>query len=329
MSAPLLAVEELCVQLPVPGGPLPAVRSVSFALGAGEALALVGESGSGKTSVLLALLGLLGPGAVVTGSARCAGRPLLGAAEADLRRIRGGLIGTTLQDPRAALDPTQPVGRQVAEAAALHLRLGARAALDRAAEVLAECGLPQGRALLGRYPHELSGGMRQRVALAMALAAEPRLLLADEPTAALDPTVAAEVLDLLARLQARRGMGLLLVTHDLGVVARLADQVAVMYAGRIVERGAAGQVLGAPRHPYTRGLLRALPGRGEPPQPIAGAPPDPLRLPSGCAFAPRCPRAMGICAREEPRAYAAAGGLVRCWLHDPAAPEGADGDGAS
>lgn len=316
-----LEVRDLHVQLPGAAGPVPAVRGVSFALAPGEVVALSGESGCGKTTVLLALLGLLPPGARCAGSARCGAAALLPASERALRMLRGRRIGAVFQDPAAALDPTMPVGRQVAEAARLHLGLRGAAAAARAAALLEELGLRDGRELLRRYPHELSGGMRQRVALAMGIAADPAVLLADEPTAALDALHAAGALALLRRLAAERRLAVLLVSHDLGAVARVADRVLVMHAGRIVERGPAAEVLAAPAHPYARGLVFALPRPGGGlPEPMSGSPPPPGDG-AGCPFAPRCPEAMRGCLRREPAELPVGPGRsAACWLHDPDAP---------
>ena len=318
MSPPLLQVEDLQVDLPGPRGPLPVVRGVSLTVGEGEVATLSGESGSGKSTILLALLGLLPPGSHVRGRALCAGHRLLPATEAELRPLRGRVGGAVFQE--AALDPTMRIGPQVAEGAVLHLGLGRAEALRRAAELLRRVGLPD-PGLLRRYPHQLSGGMRQRAALAGALAAEPRLLLADEPTSGLDPIMARAFCDLLSDLCAQQGLGLLLVSHDLGVAAALAGSVHVLYAGRIVERGRAADVLARPAHPYTLGLLGARPRLdGEAlPAPIPGSPPSPADLPVGCAFAPRCPAALPACGREPAEAaLAEPGHSASCWLHaDP------------
>jgi peptide/nickel transport system ATP-binding protein len=325
VRAPLLSVQDLRVDFPGPSPQDPvvrAVRGVSFRLHPGAALALVGESGSGKTVTARALFGLV-QGARVRGSVRLADRELLGAPEGVLRRVRGGVAGLAFQDGASALDPTAPVGAQVAEAAEVHLGLRGRAAHAEAVAWLGRVGLgdPQRRAR--QYPHALSGGMRQRALVAAALAGRPQLLVADEPTAHLDPTVAAGIVDLLRALRERQGLALLLLTHDLAAVARLCEEVAVLYAGQVVEHGPTDAVLGSPAHPYTAGLLACLPGPpgAPPPAPIPGSPPDPAAPPPGCAFAPRCPHAMVGCWRAEPPAVALPGGReVRCWLYHPDAP---------
>ncbi len=320
---PLLEIEDLRVGFRLAGRTLPAVRGLRLTLQPGETLALVGESGSGKSAATQAIVRLLPPTARVAAARLAfAGLDLLRLSERAMRGLRGRRIGMAFQDPAAALNPTMPVGRQVAEAAALHIRLPARAARREAEEWLERVGLGPERA--GDYPHQLSGGMRQRVLIAMALAGRPELLIADEPTASLDPTIGAGVLDLLADLRAASGMALLVVTHDVGVVARLADRVAVMVAGEVVEAGGAAEILHRPAHPYTVGLLAAAPWSPAAPgagfHPIPGGPPDPLEIPSGCAFAPRCCHAMRGCHLAPPPAYeVGTDHTSRCWLHDPRA----------
>jgi len=294
----LLEIEDLRVEF----GAAAPVDGVSLALDAGRTLGLVGESGCGKTLTALAVMRLVPPpGHVGAGRIRFDGRDLLALDERAMRATRGRAIGMVFQEPMAALNPVLAVGAQIAEAAAVH-GAGRAAARARALEMLrlVEIADPERRA--DAYPHQLSGGMRQRVMLAMALACEPRMLIADEPTTALDVTIQAQVLDLLAALQRRLGMAVLLVTHDLGVVAERADDIAIMYAGRIVETGAAADVLAAPLHPYTRGLLASLPapGRRGRLEAIPGSVPDPLRLPSGCRFRDRCGDAIADCARIDP-----------------------------
>jgi oligopeptide/dipeptide ABC transporter ATP-binding protein len=306
-----LEVEDLRVALPAPGGDVPAVAGASFQLERGRSLALVGESGSGKTTAALTLAGLLPKGARIEARRlEIGGRDLRALAERELSALRGRAIGVVFQDAGASLDPVMRVGPQVAEGPRKALGLGRAEARARALELLAEVGLPEPAELWLRFPHQLSGGQRQRVALAMALANGPELLVADEPTTALDVTLQAQVLGLLERLSAQRGMALLLVSHDLAVVARAAHEVAVMYAGRVVERGPSAELLARPRHPYTRALLRARPGdvpRGERLQPIPGALGDLRRLPSGCAFRLRCPLARERCAASVPPLEGVAG----------------------
>ena len=294
----LLEIEGLRVAF----GAATPVDGVSLSLEAGRTLGLVGESGCGKTLTALAVLRLVPPpGRIAAGQVRFAGRDLLALDERAMREVRGGAIGMVFQEPMTALNPVLTVGEQIAEAATLH-GAGRAAARARAVEMLRLVEIPDPERRAAAYPHQLSGGMRQRVMLAVALACEPTLLMADEPTTALDVTIQAQVLDLLAALQRRLGMALLVVTHDLGVVAERADAVAVMYAGRIVERGDAAAVFAAPRHPYTRGLLASLPtpGNRNRLEAIPGAVPDPLHRPGGCRFRDRCREAIGACADADP-----------------------------
>lgn len=315
----LLVVRDLTVVAGPAGQEL--LRGVSFTLRRGEALALIGESGAGKSTCAHALLGLFAPGASVGGSVRLEGREVLGSPAAALRPLRGGLVGLVPQEAGSALNPTQTIGAQVAEAARLHLGLGPRAAWAHGVAWLDRVGLPDAPRRAREYPHQWSGGMRQRALVAMALAGGPRLLVADEPTSALDPPLAAGLLELLAGLRAELGLALLLVTHDLAAAARLAERVVVLYAGRVVEVGPAAGVLARPAHPYSAGLLRSLPRRGL--QPLPGRQPDPGQERPGCAFAPRCPEALPVCARRAPPAFPSAAGAASCWLLDPEAPAGA------
>jgi oligopeptide transport system ATP-binding protein len=269
------------------------VEDVSLSVAAGETLAVVGESGSGKTVTFTSALGLLPkPGRVIAGQALLEGEDLLALPPAELRRRRGARIGMVFQDPLTGLNPVFTVGEQIAEVLRAHLPLSRSQARDRAVALLARVQIPDPARRVDAYPHQFSGGMRQRVLIAMAIALGPRVLIADEPTTALDVTVQAQVLDLLGDLRTQEGMGMVLITHDLGVVARQADRVAVMYAGRVVETGTVEEVFRAPRHPYTIALFRSIPDLDAPAgamlAPIAGSPPDPARRPPGCAFAPRC-----------------------------------------
>ena len=297
-------------------GPLRAVDGVSFELEAGRTLGVVGESGSGKTVMSRSLLKLH---PVAGGRIVFDGRDLLTLDEAELRGVRGREISIVFQDPMTSLNPVLTIGEQIVETLTHHLRLGRRAARDRARELLAAMGIPSPAARLGEYPHQLSGGMRQRVTIAMALACEPKLLIADEPTTALDVTVQAQILDLLQRQQAERGMAMILISHDLGVVAGRTDEIAVMYAGRIVERAPTGLLFRRARMPYTESLLRAVPRLDLPSHTrllaIAGAPPDLAALPPGCRFQPRCPRARERCPVEEPALVRSADGdhWFACW----------------
>ncbi|MFB4319344.1 ABC transporter ATP-binding protein [Actinomadura sp. 21ATH] len=280
----------------------PVVRGVSLTLRRGRVLALVGESGSGKSLTSLALIGLLPPGAAVTaGTVAIGGEDTAGFGERRWREVRGRRVAMVFQDPMAALNPGLSVGRQVAEPFRRRLGDDRRTARAKAVALMEEVGIADADARYGAYPHEFSGGMRQRAVIAMALALGPEVLLADEPTTALDVTVQAQILRLLARRQREADLATLLVSHDLGVVARLAQDVAVMYAGRVVEQGPLDTVYTRPAHPYTLGLLEAVPGAGdERLRPIPGLPPDPRRPPGGCAFHPRCPFATEVCRTGDP-----------------------------
>jgi len=300
----LLDVRDLRVAVRLDEHAAAAVDGVSFALERGKVLGLVGESGCGKSMTALALMRLLPPAAwVAGGTARFEGRDLLTLPERELRRLRGAEIAMIFQEPMTALNPLMTAGAQVAEAVGLHQPLGRRAAWARAVELLAEVGIPDAARRASDYPHQLSGGMRQRVMIAMAISCAPKLLIADEPTTALDVTIQAGILELLGRLRRERGMALLLITHDLGVVAAEADDVAIMYAGRIVERAPVQDVFAQPRHPYTAALLRSMPVLGvhrERLDAIPGQVPPLGRQASGCAFRDRCPRAQDDCATAPP-----------------------------
>jgi oligopeptide/dipeptide ABC transporter ATP-binding protein len=314
--AALLQIRSLTVSYCRSGHELRAVDTVDLDLAERECLGVVGESGSGKTQLLLALLGLNGRGARVSGSIRYRGEELLGATPARLAAIRGRRIALVSQDAMSALNPYLRIATQLTEGARLHLRLGRRAALARAAELLALVQIDAPAERLRNYPHELSGGMRQRVLIAMALMCDPEILLLDEPTTALDVTVQAQVLEVLRTVRARTGVATLMVTHDLGALASMASRVAVMYAGRLVELAGAQQLYAAPRHPYTAGLLRSLP-RLDRPLPvrlpaIGGQPPDLADLAAGCAFSPRCPLAHARCATAPPLRGLPDGHLLAC-----------------
>ena len=293
----LLNVENLTVHFHTDGGTVRAVDGVSFDVDAGETVCLVGESGSGKTVTGEAITRLHDspPGEIVRGSVRFGGRDLTTLSESALQDVRGDEIAYVFQNPPDALNPVYRVGRQIAEVLDIHDDVSDSAARHRAVELLDRVGIPDPGTRVDDYPHELSGGMKQRVVVAMALAAEPDLLVADEPTTALDVTIQAQILDLLADLQADLGMAVLFVTHDLGVVAEVADRVVVVYAGKVMERGTATEVFGNPGHPYTRALLDCLPGRGDRTRSIGGNLPDPTNPPDGCRFAPRCPHAVADC----------------------------------
>jgi oligopeptide/dipeptide ABC transporter ATP-binding protein len=308
----LLEVENLTTRFHGDAGTLTAVDGISFTLDRGETLAIVGESGSGKTTAALSLLRLV---AVAQGAVRLDGRDLLALAERELLTVRGAEIGMVFQEPMTSLNPVLTVGEQITEVLHAHGVAQGAAARARAVELLGLVGIPDPPQRFDSYPHTLSGGMRQRAMIAMAIACSPKLLIADEPTTALDVTVQAQVLDLLRDLLSRLSMGLLLVTHDLGVVAELADRIAVMYAGRIVETAPAATLFAQPLHPYTAGLLAASLGFADADGPlteISGQPPDLTALPAGCAFAPRCPRADARCRVETPVLRGEGGRHVAC-----------------
>ena len=316
--APVLEIENLVTHIELGSSVVQAVGGVSMHIEAGETLGLVGESGCGKSMTGLSIMGLLPSGGrVVSGSIKLNGRELVDLPKPELRKIRGDDITMIFQDPLTSLDPTKTIGSQVAEPVLLHRGATKRAALDRAAEVLALVGLPRPAERLGDYPHQLSGGMRQRVMIAMALTCEPKLLIADEPTTALDVTIQAQILDLLDSLQSRLGMAMLLITHDMGVIAGHADRVNVMYAGRVAETSGTATVFSRMRHPYTKALLGSIP-RIEQDAPtrlasIAGLPPDLSEPPPGCRFAPRCSRATEQCRTDEPPLAGEAGHVFACW----------------
>ena len=301
---PLLLVEDLSVSLPSARGEIRAVDRVSFSLERGQTLALVGESGSGKSMLCRAIMGLLPGGAAGSGRVVFAGRKLGALPERELTRIRGREIGVVLQDTLSSLNPVLTIGRQIAETLRHHLGVSSGRARERSIELLQAVGIPRPEERLACHPHQLSGGMRQRVAIAIALSCDPYLLVADEPTTALDVTVQAEILNLLARLQRERNMAMILVTHDLGVVAGRAQETAVMYAGRIVEQAPTAELFSRMRMPYTKALFDAMPRVDDPPhtnlRAIGGTPPELAALPAGCRFAPRCPRVQDRCRAKEP-----------------------------
>jgi oligopeptide/dipeptide ABC transporter ATP-binding protein len=301
---PLLQVDGLVTEFSTGTGPLRAVDGVSFTVDRGEVLGLVGESGCGKSVTSLSIMRLVPPpGRIAAGRILLDGEDLLAKDAEAMRRVRGARIGMVFQEPMTSLNPVFSIGDQIAAAALAHSSAGRAAAWERAVEMLHLVQVPAPRERVRDYPHQLSGGLRQRAMLALALVSGPRLLIADEPTTALDVTIQAQILDLLRRLQAERGMAVLMITHDLGVVAELCHRVAVIYAGRIVELAPVERIFARPLHPYTRGLLRCLPHPsrfGQPLFSIDGAPPDPRRPSAGCRFAPRCPHALESCRRDEP-----------------------------
>lgn len=300
---PLLQVENLTVRLATRTGSAKAVDDLSFAVDSGEILGIAGESGSGKTMTAMALLGLLPPGARTAGSAVFDGQELLGQRTKVLRRIRGAQIAMVSQDPSTSLHPILTVGTQLTEHMRRHLGLSKDAARERAVELLATVRIPDPRNALDSYPGQFSGGMRQRIAIAVALAAQPRLLIADEPTTALDVTVQAGILRLLDGLRTERGLAVIVITHDLGVLSAISDRVAVLYGGQLAETGPRSVLLAAPRHPYSRGLLDALPhpeAERAALRPIAGSPPSLGAIPAGCPFHPRCSYAEPTCGEKTP-----------------------------
>ena len=329
MSAPrLLEVEDLRVEFDTYGGVVQAVRGVSFGVDEGRTLAIVGESGCGKSVTVQSIMGLtpMPPGRITSGSARLRGTDIIGRKDIGGEDIRGGQIGMIFQDPMTSLNPTMNVGSQIAETLEVHRGYSKKQAFQRAIELLEMSRIPEAASRARQYPFEFSGGMLQRAMIAMAIACEPAILIADEPTTALDVTIQAQILDLMLDLQRETGMAIILITHDLGVVARMADEVAVMYAGQIVERGTADDVFYRSSHPYTLGLRDAMPvndpaGDHEL-KPIEGSPPDLFHPPPGCAYSARCPHAMRICDSHDPGPFAMTEPhFARCWQHHDGAPK--------
>jgi oligopeptide/dipeptide ABC transporter ATP-binding protein len=317
----LLEVQNLTTHFVTRAGVVRAVQNVSWDVEEGETVALVGESGCGKSVSALSIMRLVPEpaGRIVGGRVLFKGRDLLQLSEEEMRRVRGREIAMIFQEPMTSLNPVLSIGRQMTEGLEIHLGMSPDAAEKRAAELLGMVGIPDPARRLRQYPHQFSGGMRQRMMIAMALACEPALILADEPTTALDVTIQAQILELMKDLSRRLGVAMLIITHNLGVVARYADRVNVMYAGRIIERGTASEIYAEPRHPYTLGLLRSVPRLDEPRRerldPIEGQPPDLSRLPPGCAFAPRCGFRIDRCLAEAPP-LASVGGeahVAACW----------------
>jgi oligopeptide/dipeptide ABC transporter ATP-binding protein len=322
VSQVLLSVRGLTVVAQNGGGSVPIVADVSFDVAPGETLGVVGETGSGKSMTMLSVMGLLPspPMRVAAGQVRFDGRDLVGLPDAELRRLRGAELAMVYQDPMTSLNPVMRIGDQVAEAMTAH-GVPADEAGRRAGDALARVGIPAPERTARAYPHEFSGGMRQRAMIAMALALEPRLLIADEPTTALDVTTQQQILALVQALRERTGMAIVWVTHDLSVVARLAQRVIVMYAGRIVEQGSTRRIFRAPQHPYTADLLASLPKPVGDDRPalaqIPGAPPDPAHVPAGCPFQPRCRQAIDRCATDPPPLTDRGDGAAACWVPPP------------
>jgi len=318
----ILEVEGLKVEFPTRRGALTALDNISFAIAPGEVLGVVGESGAGKSITGLAVIGLLEPpGRIAGGQVRLEGRRIDNLPHEAMRRLRGRKIGVIFQDPLTSLNPLYSIGRQLEETILTHLPMTKGQAKARALALLREVGIPAPEARYANYPHQFSGGMRQRVVIALALAAEPQLLIADEPTTALDVSIQAQIIALLKRLAADRGAAVMLITHDMGVIAETANRVAVMYAGRIVEVGAVRDVIHSPQHPYTIGLMGSIPRiaakRSRLVQ-IEGSMPRLNAIPPGCAFNPRCPRQFDRCLVERPNLMAAGTSQAACWLHAPA-----------
>src|SRR5215470_11954870 len=317
-AGPLLAVEGLRVEFPTRHGTLHAVNGISFSIAAGEVLGVVGESGAGKSVTGSAVIGLIDPpGRIAGGEIRLGGRRIDNLAEEAMRRIRGREIGAVFQDPLTSLNPLYTVGRQLVETMRTHLPLSASQARAQAVALLEEVGIPAAARRIDHYPHQFSGGMRQRVVIALALAASPKLIIADEPTTALDVSIQAQIIQLLKRLTREHETAVMLVTHDMGVIAETADRVAVMYAGRIVEVGPVADVIHHPAHPYTLGLMGSIPSlteeRGRLTQ-IEGTMPRLDAVPAGCAYHPRCTRALERCRRERPELEAVDATSAACWV---------------
>ena len=319
MADPLLDVRHLRVEFPTRRGTLVALDDISFDIAPGEILGVVGESGAGKSLTGAAIIGLLDPpGRVAAGEIRFDGRRIDNLPYEEMRKVRGRSIGAIFQDPLTSLDPLYTIGQQLVETIQTHLPMSAADARRRAAQLLQETGIPAAEERLDQYPHQFSGGMRQRVVIALALAGEPRLIVADEPTTALDVSIQAQIISLLKRLCKEHGAAVMLVTHDMGVIAETCDRVAVMYAGRIVEIGPVGAVIHAPAHPYTVGLMGSIPAMDED-RPrllqIDGTMPRLTAIPAGCAFNPRCPQVFDRCRVERPDLLSAGTTRAACWLH--------------
>ena len=319
MPSPLLEVKNLRVEFPTRRGTLVALDDISFDIAPGEILGVVGESGAGKSLTGSAIIGLLDPpGRVASGEIRFDGRRIDNLPYEEMRKVRGRQIGAIFQDPLTSLNPLYTIGRQLVETIQTHLPVNATEARKRAIRLLEETGIPAAAARIDQYPHQFSGGMRQRVVIALALAAEPKLIVADEPTTALDVSIQAQIISLLKRLCKDHGAAVMLVTHDMGVIAETCDRVAVMYAGRIAEIGPVHDVIHSPAHPYTAGLMGSIPAMDDDRErllQIDGAMPRLTAIPKGCAFNPRCPRVFDRCRIERPELIDAGRTRAACWLH--------------
>jgi len=322
MAAPLLEVLNLRVEFPGRRGRLVAIDDVSFSIAPGEILGVVGESGAGKSLTGAAIIGLIDPpGRISGGEIRLDGRRIDDLPYEQMRKVRGRSIGAIFQDPLTSLDPLYTVGQQLIETIQTHLPMSSADARRRAVRLLQDTGIPAAEERLDQYPHQFSGGMRQRVVIALALAGEPKLIVADEPTTALDVSIQAQIISLLKRVCKEHGAAVMLVTHDMGVIAETCDRVAVMYAGRIVETGPVGAVIHSPAHPYTVGLMGSIPAMDEERErllQIDGAMPRLNAIPAGCPFNPRCPHAFAPCYTDRPDLMAAGATSAACWLHEPA-----------
>jgi peptide/nickel transport system ATP-binding protein len=320
MTAPLLEVRNLRIEFPTRRGTLLAVDDVSFSIAPGEVLGVVGESGAGKSLTGAAVIGLLEPpGRIALGEVKLAGLRIDNLPPDEMRKVRGREIGAIFQDPLTSLNPLYTVGRQLTETITTHLHMSQQQARARAIELLASTGIPAPERRIDHYPHQFSGGMRQRVVIALALAAEPKLVIADEPTTALDVSIQAQIIQLLKRLCREKRTAVMLITHDMGVIAETADRVAVMYAGRIAEIGPVAEVIHRPQHPYTAGLMGSIPSmehENERLTQIDGSMPRLTEIPPGCAYHPRCDRAFARCSRERPDLMSAGTSQAACWLHD-------------
>jgi peptide/nickel transport system ATP-binding protein len=316
----VLELKSLSVEFPTRRGVLKALDEVSFSIAAGEVVGVVGESGAGKSLTGASIIGLLEPpGRISGGEILLEGRRIDQLPDDEMRRIRGREIGAIFQDPLTSLNPLYTVGQQIAETIVTHLPLSWAQARQRAIELLEATGIPAARERIDHYPHQFSGGMRQRVVIALALAAEPKLIVADEPTTALDVSIQAQIIELLKRLCREQGAAVMLITHDMGVIAETADRVVVMYAGRVAEIGPVRDVIHAPRHPYTSGLMGSIPSvhqHADRLVQIDGAMPRLNAIPKGCAFNPRCPQVMPRCKTERPELMPAGSSRAACWLHD-------------
>jgi len=323
MAEPLLEVRNLRVEFPTRRGTLLAVDDVSFSIAPGEVLGVVGESGAGKSLTGAAVIGLLEPpGRIARGEVKLAGLRIDNLPPDEMRKVRGREIGAIFQDPLTSLNPLYTVGQQLTETITTHLHMSQQQARARAVELLAATGIPAPERRIDHYPHQFSGGMRQRVVIALALAAEPKLVIADEPTTALDVSIQAQIIQLLKTLCREKKTAVMLITHDMGVIAETADRVAVMYAGRIAEIGPVAEVIHRPRHPYTVGLMGSIPSMEHEIERLAqieGSMPRLTEIPAGCAFHPRCDKAFARCSRERPELMTVGESRASCWLH--AAPE--------